>query len=181
MCRLAALLVTAALAVAAPPAGALPIATPLDHVRATDSRTRELLQHGLGRSASLRDLVAQLDATDLIVYVEQRPVRFDAGLSGGLTFRGATPEFRYLTVALNIDQTRDEAVSMLAHELQHAVEVSLAAGVRSTATLVAYYRCIGVRWTDHRWDTQLALQMGRRVRREIAHPATDGGGRRLRG
>ncbi len=171
MCRHAAWLVVAAVAVTASAAGGEPpITTPLDHVRPTNERTRKLIEDGLARSASLRNLVEQLQATDVIVYVEQRPMRFEFGLSGSLTFTVATPSFRYLTVSLNIEQTRSDAIAILGHELQHALEVSLAPMVRSRETMGTFYNCIGVEWTDHRWDTQLALEAGQRVRSELARP-----------
>jgi len=169
MCRLAAWFAVALVGVSAPAAaGDSPAIAPLGHVRASDHRTKQLLQEGLARSASLRDLVQRLDATDLIVYIQQ-PARFESGLAGGLTFMSATSEFRYFNVLLSIEQTTGGAVAMLGHELQHALEVSTAPEVRSTPTLVAFYDRIGVKWNDHRWDTDGAQQMGRRVRSEFAH------------
>ena len=58
------------------------------HVRTSDARIRAAMDDGLARSALFRELIAQLDTSDVIVYAESdclMPKR----LQGRLTFMSA--------------------------------------------------------------------------------------------
>ena len=56
-----------------------------NHVRTNDSRMRAVIADGVAGSAFFRDLVAQLDASDVIVYVEN-DCQMPPPLAGRLTF-----------------------------------------------------------------------------------------------
>ena len=95
------------------------------HVRASESRILALLEAGLSRSATFRRLVATLDASDVIVYIEPKTTRQALGgyLAHNITVAGA---YRYLHVAIETTGAKDRLIPLLAHELQHAVEVAQA-------------------------------------------------------
>ena len=63
------------------------------HVRTSDSRIRAAIAEGVERSALFRDLVAQLDASDVIVYAES-DCTMPERLQGRLTFMSKAGERR---------------------------------------------------------------------------------------
>ncbi len=78
---------------------------------------------GLARSATFRRLVETLGQSDVIVYVEPKLTR--QALGGYLSHNIVTASgYRYLHVAIDVHGADGRLVPLLAHELQHAVEVS---------------------------------------------------------
>lgn len=144
------------------------------HVRTADSRLQHLLADGLMRSAALRDLVRRIESSDVIVYIAQAAMGFEAHLRGGLTFMAAGSGERYFRISLDMLQPRDGVIATLGHELQHAVEVSAAREVRSAAAINAFYDGIGVTATHRRWDTAAARAMGERVGAELRRSRAEG-------
>src|SRR6476660_2942860 len=99
------------------------------HVRATEPRILALITAGLSRSATLQRLVATLDASDVVVYVAARRSRPALGgyLAHHVTVAG---EYRYLRVAIDVQGTDNRLIPLLAHELQHALEVAQSPAAR---------------------------------------------------
>ena len=156
-------------AVAAPdtPASSRTLLTP--RVRASDSRTAVLLTKGLQRSATIRQLVQQLERGDVIVYIEMQPT-LKRRLAGMLTWITNTKTHRYVRVSINPELNTEIAISTLGHELQHALEVANAPAIVSAQTLEQYYAAHGDSSSAERngWDTQAARLAGDEVRRELA-------------
>jgi hypothetical protein len=92
-------------------------------VRASEARILALLDAGLSRSATFRSLVATLDESDVIVYIEPRTTRQSLGgyLAHQIVSRGG---YRYLRIAVDTTGAEGRLVPLLAHELQHAIEVA---------------------------------------------------------
>src|SRR5215467_6194312 len=96
---------------------------PDSHVRATEPVIRALLQTGLLRSATFQRLVEALNQADVIVYVE--PLRTREMLGGYLSHDVISAGgYRYLHIAINLRGGDVRIIALLAHELQHAVEVA---------------------------------------------------------
>ena len=93
------------------------------HVRASEPRILALIDAGLSRSATFRRLIAALDESDVIVYVEPKTTRQNLGgyLAHQVVARGS---YRYLRIAVDIKGSEGRLVPLVAHELQHAVEVA---------------------------------------------------------
>jgi hypothetical protein len=93
------------------------------HVRSCEPQITALIQAGVEQSETLRRLVEALDRSDVIVYVNLK-VRREA-LGGYLAHNvsNAGP-YRYLHVAISLRGTEARLISILAHELQHALEVA---------------------------------------------------------
>jgi hypothetical protein len=98
----------------------------LVRVRSTDSTLRLLLGEGIQRSATFRARVDRLSELDGIVYVQFGYCAFghvNGCLLPSLTVAGGV---RYLRVLVSADRnrrTRDQLLALIAHELQHALEV----------------------------------------------------------
>ena len=112
------------------------------HVRVIDSRLRAEISEGLARSAFFRNLVARLDGSDVIVYVE-RECPMSQRIFGRLSFMGAGGGRRYLLVRISCALHDDEQIAAIGHELRHAIEIADAPSVVDTASLGREYQRIG--------------------------------------
>lgn len=133
-------------------------------VRAGDKHAAALLRTGREASPTLRGMLELLEDSDLIIYVETRPLR----LPGQLQLVAAAPGCRHLRVSirtpgLDIDQT-----AWLAHELWHAVEIAGATEVRDQPSLLRLYQRIagGDRYGDSA-ESWKAQQIGTKVLYEL--------------
>ena len=137
------------------------------HVRVRHAALEPFLREAIEKSATTRELVARLDASDVIVYFELLP-RMPASLPAGLTYAATGGRFRYLRIALNATNSRRQMIAMIGHELQHAVEIAAEPTIRSTRDLQNHYKRIGIAGShDDMWDTEAARDMGQVVAREV--------------
>ena len=135
----------------------------LQRVRALERVMRERVQDGMVRSATFRRVVLTLELTDVIVYVT--PGVCDLGRIDGclLRFVNTTGGDRYLRIVISGVLGNDRAISVIGHELRHALEVAEATAVRDAHGLVALFRTIRLR--DCRgvigecYETQAALDV----------------------
>ena len=138
------------------------------HVRGASPRIGKMLEFAIQRSRTFADLVKAIDATDVIVHVEE--VRhLPTGVDGRLTFVHAAGGVRYLRAQVLAGRGPIDTMSVVGHELQHALEVALAADVRDEVSFEALYVRIGDRPAHpDRYDTAAAREAGRRVRNEMS-------------
>ena len=149
------------------PAHYLLLNAPERRVRATDPRLHSLLAEGLQRSRTFASLVTALNRTDVIVYIESTMV-LPINTMGRLTMTPMTGDFRYLRVQIRGDLARREAIALIGHELQHALEIAGATEVRDSTSMIRLYQRIGHPSNgDHAYDTEAAQDTGRIVRREL--------------
>lgn len=126
-------------------------------IRPTDTQVADLLWHGYQRSATFRSLINRVEQRDVIVYIEMQPFG-GWRLRGCLRWMTSTVGFRYVRVSLNPHQNKDALLESLAHELQHAIEVTEQVQIVDASTLVAFYRATGdqPRPGSASWDTPAA-------------------------
>jgi hypothetical protein len=150
------------------PAHYLLLNAPDRRVRTTDARLQALVAEGLNRSRTFAGLLAAVNRTDVIVYIES-VLTLPKTTIGRLTMAPRAGAFRYLRVQVRADLTRRETIALIGHELQHALEIGAATDVRDTTDLIRLYERIGhVSGGDHTYDTHAAQDTGRTVRRELA-------------
>jgi hypothetical protein len=146
----------------------------IEHVRTQDSRIRAAIADGVEHSPLFRDLVAQLDASDVIVYV-QADRAMPQRLQGRLVLLSAAGGRRYVLVRIACFLTSMQQISILGHELRHAVEIANAESVVDEASLAAEYRRIGFGSGSLRqgegFDSRAAIEAGQRVWHELTHKA----------
>lgn len=135
------------------------------HVRALDPRVREWISLGAMHSRTFSDLLNHLTKSDLIVYV-QIVDSIPGGAAGQTAFVTSTDTARYLRIELAGGGSLFEMVSLLGHELQHAVEIADAPRVRTSRGLATMYLQAG--GTSTRYDSAAARLTGERVRDELA-------------
>jgi hypothetical protein len=142
--------------------------SPRRPIRSTDRRLRTLLEHGVRISPTLRALVVRLLRSDVVVYLQ---CDGPAGPAGRLTFVSAAGGYRYLMVRM-ARFPRPQQIAMMAHELQHAVEIADTPAIIDGPSLAREYRRIGYvnPWNSQRgvaFDTQAAVRTGEQVLREV--------------
>jgi len=99
------------------------------HVKAADATHRALVHQGLERSATFRRLIADIEASSWLVFVQTGRCPENVTVACLLHFVGTFDGKPYLRViARHEDRHPDKVISVLAHELQHAREVVQAAG-----------------------------------------------------
>ena len=139
-------------------------------LRSTDARLLEMVEQGLVRSDTLRTLQARLQRSQVIVYVERAAL--PSGLAGRTCLMAAASGWRYLSIEIDTRLGRLDALVILGHELQHAIEIGEADDVTDDISLAALYRRIGIEdkapqiaglW----FETREALDMGRRVHADL--------------
>jgi hypothetical protein len=160
----------ARLGASAPPKRAAPNPV-LNVLRVADRALNDLIDLGISRSPTLRSLQAKLEDDQVIAYVV-----WDANVPAGTAARtrliGAGGGYRYLSIELDVRLAHLDVLSMLGHELQHAVEIGDAPEVVDDASMAALYRKIGIEQrgtkVDGLWfETWAAIEAGRRVYSEL--------------
>jgi hypothetical protein len=137
------------------------------HVRAAASAGR-IVEDASRRSPTIRDLVERLAATDVIVYVEIVPLRDVPTARTKLVT--ATPAARFLRIGINNAVPPMDIVPLLAHELQHVVEIAEQTDVRDDAGVRRLYRRIGHQHGVDSYETDAAAHIERIVRTELQRP-----------
>jgi len=168
MARIRWLVCVSALLWSATSLGASRLPASFPRIRPLGEHAALTVQRGVSHSPTFREIAARLERSDVVVYVsiETRP---PGRCAGATRFVAATPRLRFLHIALDPDLAPKELVALLAHELQHAIEVADAPEVRDLDSFRQYYEQHGLQ--DQRvgtYDSQAARETGRRVRAELA-------------
>jgi hypothetical protein len=137
------------------------------HLRAVDKRVSEAIAAGLGRSVTFASLVVALDRSDVIVYIETSRT-LPSTLAGRMLIAAGPANQRYLRIQISATPGGVELISLIAHELQHALEVAASPDVRDEKSLITLYQAIGHGARgQHKYDTVAAQNAGRQVRTEL--------------
>jgi hypothetical protein len=141
--------------------------SPTPRVRSSHPYIRAMVAEAQVRSATFRRLIAAIDATDGIVYVEEGDCHHHvrACLPPIVTSTGG---FRFLRVIVDARQEDWHVMADMAHELQHALEVLKEPTARTDSRLVFLFLGLqaGAGITDVR-ETPDAVQTGERVKKEV--------------
>src|SRR6476660_6456694 len=115
-------------------------------VRSTNTVVTALIQEGSTRSPSFQRLLDRVSEANGIVYVEFGHCAFGHLNGCLLPFVVPTTGGRYLRIVVTPDRTRvdhDGLIALLAHELQHALEVLAHPEVVDLDSMLAMYARIG--------------------------------------
>lgn len=133
-------------------------------VRAATSEVRELIADGAARSAIVRDLLGRLGCSDVIVYIE---ITASPEIPRGRTkLVTASAGVRFLRIGINRSMAGLDLIALLAHELQHAVEIAERDEVRDDLAVRRLYAEIGRKGGPDSYETDAALDVERQVRLE---------------
>jgi hypothetical protein len=137
-------------------------------VRPEDAAIRALIDRGLERSATFRDLITGLENADIIVYV--RFSSCSAGVPACLLWVSADTEGRRLLIKIDrFGRSPDELTALLAHELQHANEVASDPAITG---LASFRESFGSRGWKHAagFETEEARRISRKVAADLSRP-----------
>jgi hypothetical protein len=140
-------------------------------VRSGSAKLTALIDEAQPRSRTFRALLASIEATDGIVFVEEgacgHGVR--ACLSWSVTLAGP---YRLLFIRLSTRARDLDLTASIAHELQHALEVLADRSLRSSGAIGDFYRYTRQSATRPSIETALAIETGNAVAREMRHSRT---------
>ena len=135
------------------------------HLRATDGQAARLLAAGTARSATIRGLVATLERSDLIVYIQTGQL----AIPGHTAFLAAAPGARLVRITISdAPDMEDRRLAWLGHELQHAVEVASNPTIVSAAAMRRFLREQGFQVSETVYCTKAAQDVTRAVGYEVA-------------
>ena len=140
------------------------------HVRYLDLGIEEVASIAYTQSAAFRALVAVLESSDVVVYVDRgRCMR--GAVRSCLHIMTSGGGIRYLHVTLDPHRSLTIVVAQLAHELHHATEVANRPEVVDDKTLSSLYREIGFECRDRIagqcWETEAAKDSERLVQHQV--------------
>jgi len=141
----------------------------VSRIRSHSDRIVRAMAEAQRRSHTFRALLDRVQHADLIVYLESGHCATHHVLSCLSMTSGANAQ-RYLRITIDTEHSQALIVQQIAHELQHAVELSGSPHVVDAATLRAFYTRIGTaeRAADT-FETVAAVAVGEAVRSEITH------------
>ena len=145
-----------------------PAVVPIHRVRALASVTKDIVADASRRSATVRQLIAELDQTDIIVYID---LQFDlARAQGKTTFITANAAGRFLRIVIDAMLSAPRRQEILGHELQHALEIAHDPTVRDDEGMRRLFRGIG--WQtgtgEQSFETGAAMEIEQRVHKELS-------------
>jgi hypothetical protein len=138
-------------------------------VRGANDKARQLLVAGQELSPTVRQLVAAIESRDLIVLVSvEAPAVSNAGRFRGSTrLLGTAHGQRFASIWIDESSMPPCAVGLLAHELQHALEVAQAAWVVDQQQMYELFSRIGREWRSQHFETAAAIAVETRARAEF--------------
>lgn len=140
-------------------------------VRIVDPVIALALHEGRRHSSTLRQLLDEIERSDLIVHIRVAPPR--TGIDGACQFVTAAGGARFVRITVRRGLPLDILTALLGHELMHAVEVARHTFVRDQDSMRVLYERIGERKLNSGWfDTKAAVDVGRRVRLDLLHAVT---------
>ena len=141
--------------------------TAVSRVRSESPWIRDAIAEGRERSPTFHRLVAAIDATDGVVYVQEGRCRRSVRACLHLSIGVAGP-YRFLRVLLSTRKAPGcELIASIGHELQHVLEVLSDPGVRSSQDMYVFFdRKKPAGWRDA-FETDEAEEVGMLVSREV--------------
>ena len=147
------------------------------HLRVLDRDLKALLDRGATQSPTLNTLVEEVEATPLLVFVECW-LKLPSGVGARTNFVTSVARTRLVRIAIDCSLTNRWQVSLLAHEIQHALEIGRRPEVVDVDAMELLYENIGfptVRDGSMRhFETDAAIAVQRAVSDELGARATPG-------
>jgi hypothetical protein len=142
----------------------------LIRLKPADPEIRRLVQDGYTRSDVFRTIVDELQRSNAIVVVQ-----FGACASGRVrscvSHVDGDARQRHIRIKVHTQTTSDRLVATIAHELQHAVEITREMAVTNSEQALALYRRIATgrcaAGLSDFCETDAALEVERRVLQEL--------------
>lgn len=133
-------------------------------LRPVDPIAAGILARAVGQSAVVRQLVATLESSNVIVHI-QTSRAMPSGLGGMTQFVASRAGYRYLRITIGTELSKAARIVILAHELKHACEVAES----SAGDVASLRRLFGGegRPASGFFDTRAAVRIEQLVRQEL--------------
>jgi hypothetical protein len=147
----------------------------MGRVRSHHPGIASLIERAAERSKTFRGLVAAINTSNGIVYVEE-------GQCGRHVVKSCvaavtqTATNRILVVKVDIRNADGELMGLIGHELRHAIEILGEPNVVDAVSMYFLYQRIGRLGTYTAFETQAAVQAGHAVRAEVSKYRFPAGG-----
>lgn len=144
-------------------------ASSMARVRSESPLLRTVIANARDYSVTFQSLLERIEQSDVIVFLTCH--RFEVGALGGQTaLTVAHPGVRYLRVQVACQQSEQLLVAIVAHELQHVVEIAANVSVVDEQTFRRLFSAIGFQSclspSGDQFETTAAIETGDRVRME---------------
>lgn len=141
-----------------------PDKTAIGHLRVSNVELKKLIDTALEVSTTFREIASDLERSSVIVYAQYGRCR---AVPACTEFVSAAPPYVYVRATVDpFEKSPWKVAGLLAHELQHARELS-GARIASSSDFVAFYQAHG-RHHFSGFETEAAAAVGFRVEREMA-------------
>jgi hypothetical protein len=141
------------------------------HVRVADRGLKAMLETGATQSPALRALLADLEAAPILVFIDCG-VQMRTRVGARLNFVTSVDGVRYVRVGVDCSLGARHQLALLAHELQHALEIAGRPDVVDVDSMASYYEDVGYFTYKNRtakgFETAAAIAMQQRVDDEIS-------------
>jgi hypothetical protein len=143
------------------------------HIRTLDAALTKTIREGVAHSQTFARIVNGLEQSNVVVYVGFNP-QLQPSLGGRTTLLTSSGKWRYLRIAICTHLSEFQRIAMVAHELQHALEIGSRPEVRDLRSLRALYRTIGEPRVcpSECFETASAIEAANNVDRELRRSAT---------
>jgi hypothetical protein len=140
------------------------------HVRVADRKLKMLLEIGVDQSPTLSALVAQVDAAPVLVFAECS-MRMPSRLGARLNFVTSVNGIRYVRIGVDCARPSNRQIALLAHELQHALEIGTRTDIVDVDAMEEFYEDIGFHiyndGTHKGFETGEAIRVQQHVYEEV--------------
>jgi hypothetical protein len=144
-------------------------------IRILDGPLKSLFEHGVTQSPTFRTLVEKVEASSILVFVEG-DIRMPERLGARLNFVTSVNDLRYVRVDINCTLAPRRQIALLAHELQHALEIADRPDILETEAMETLFEDIGFQSFEngrHRsFETEAAIEVQETVDRELGARAS---------
>jgi hypothetical protein len=149
------------------------LATPsTSHIRCLDASLTKTISDGVAGSPTFARMVDGLERSNVVVFVGFS-AQLLAGTGGLTTFMTSTGDWRYLRIVILTRLSEFQRITMLAHELHHALEIGSRPEVHDRRSLETLYEAIGVPLlcASECFETASAIEAANDVDRELRRSA----------
>jgi hypothetical protein len=153
---------------AAAESGAPAVGLPAEkaHLRSSSPVINAAIRSAIERSATFRDLVAEIDASDSWVFVNEG--RCGHGVYACFASVRSAGSHRFLFVVVDSRKKSDrDLIASIGHELRHTIEVIREPSIRTDVDKYFFYEQIGMHLVGGERETLAARDAGDAVRSEV--------------
>ena len=139
-------------------------------IRAGNIIVGDLVEEGALRSATFAAQLCELAASDVVVFIDP-PSYLPPNVDAYLVFISSTSAKRYVRIRLSNHLIYPRNISLIGHELRHALEIARHPEVVDNKSLTTMYQQFGrAASRPGAWDSDEAVLVGRMVARELGEP-----------